>query len=699
MKKILLPIALLLIGAIAPPSTIANTRVKVGVYQNIPLTFIERSGKVKGFFTDILEYIAFKEGWEIQYLPESWPQCLENLKNGDIDLLGVIAYSEERAKYFDYTYESILAEWGQIYVHKGSDIESLLDLKGRKVAVLQNDMHYINLRNLVEQTRIRCRFIEAFEYEDVMKLVERGICDAGLVSQFYGMQHEGDYDIIKSHIILSPQKLYYATRKGQNSKLLDTLDHYLRQLKNNEQSIYHQSINKWFGVRAESSGYIKWLVVILFGTGGLFALFFSISLVLRKKVKSRTRELFITNEELRAEIEHRRQAENQRLELEAQLQRAQKMEAIGTLAGGVAHDLNNILSGLVSYPELLLMDLPQDSPFKKPILTIKESGEKAATIVQDLLTLARRGVAATEVVNLNSIITDYLQSPEFKKLESYYPNIRFETELETHLLNIMGSQVHLAKTVMNLISNASEATPYGGKILISTENRYVDTPVRGYDDVEEGDYVLLTISDTGVGISSEERERIFEPFYTKKVMGRSGTGLGMAVVWGTVKDHNGYIDVRSAEGQGTTFSLYFPVTREEIPVEKTRLSIENYKSNGENILVIDDVEEQREIAAGMLTKLGYSVAAVSSGEEAVEYMKKNSADILVLDMIMDPGMDGLDTYKKIIDFRPGQKAIIASGYSETDRVREAQRLGAGRYLKKPYTLEKIGAAIRKELDK
>ena len=385
--------------------------------------------------------------------------------------------------------------------------------------------------------------------------------------------------------------------------------------------------------------------------------------------------------------------------LEEQLQRAQKMEAIGTLAGGVAHDLNNVLSGIVSYPELLLLDIPEDSPLRTPILTIQKSGKKAADIVQDLLTLARRGVIATDVVNLNQIIDSYLKSPECENLKEFYPDAKIESDLEMNLLNIMGSPVHLSKSVMNLVNNAAEAMPDGGNIFISTQSRYIDKPLRGYDDVEEGDYVILTVSDTGMGISSEDMERIFEPFYTKKVMGRSGTGLGMAVVWGTVKDHRGYIDVQSTEGKETTFTLYFPVTRKEIGGKEEDLPMEEYMGKGESILVVDDVEEQREIASRILNKLSYSVTSVSSGEEAVDYMKDNSVDLLVLDMIMDPGIDGLETYKRVLELHPGQKAIIASGYSETDRVKEAQRLGAGKYIKKPYTLEKIGLAVKEELGK
>jgi PAS domain S-box-containing protein len=391
-------------------------------------------------------------------------------------------------------------------------------------------------------------------------------------------------------------------------------------------------------------------------------------------------------------------ADIEKKDLQAQLQRAQKMEAIGTLAGGVAHDLNNILSGIVSYPELLLMDLDEKSPLVKPILTIQKSGEKAAAIVQDLLTLARRGVAATEVVHLNSIVSEYLLSPEHEKLRMDHPNVKVTHQLDANLLNIMGSPVHLSKSVMNLVANAAEAMPEGGTITIRTENRHADTPINTFDDIGKGDYVTLTVVDTGIGMSSEDMERIFEPFYTKKSMGRSGTGLGMAVVWGTVKDHRGYIDIKSQEGKGTTIALYFPVTRKELAADLELVSLEEIKGSGESILIVDDVLEQRQIASEMLEKLGYAVATAASGEEAVNYLVDHSVDLIVLDMIMDPGIDGLETYKRILELHPGQRSVIASGYSESERVKEAQKIGAGVYIKKPYLIEKFGRAVKKELE-
>ena len=420
---------------------------------------------------------------------------------------------------------------------------------------------------------------------------------------------------------------------------------------------------------------------------------------LENRVQKRTSQLVKTNKELTQEIADRKRAEKDQRRLEIQLRKSQKMEAIGTLAGGVAHDLNNILSGIVSYPELLLMDIPEKSTLRQPLLTIQESGQKAAAIVQDLLTLARRGVSVTEVMNLNRLVEQYLNSPENHKILEYHPGVRVETHLQPKIFNILGSPVHLSKTIMNLVSNAAEAMPSGGVIRITTENLYIDHPIKGYDTVEEGDYVKLTVSDNGVGISPDDIDRIFEPFYTKKTMGRSGTGLGMAVVWGTVKDHKGYIDLHSELGEGTVFTLYFPITRKKLPAEKPDILTDKYRGKGESILIVDDVQQQREIASGMLKKLGYNVLSVPSGEEAIIYLQENTADLLVLDMIMNPGIDGLETYKKILEFHPRQKAIIASGFSESKQVKAAQKMGAGSYLKKPYSFEKIGLAVKAELAK
>ena len=398
------------------------------------------------------------------------------------------------------------------------------------------------------------------------------------------------------------------------------------------------------------------------------------------------------------DLSERTRAEQVKQQLESQLHQAQKMEALGTLAGGVAHDLNNILSALVGYPDLLLLDLPDDSPLKKPLVTIRKSGQKAADIVQDLLTLARRGVTITQTVNLNTVISEYLLSLEFKNIQAAYPKIAYDLQLQKDLLPVVGSPVHLSKTVMNLVMNAMEAIAGPGKISISTRNIHVDQPIIGFEPVREGDYVRLRIADTGAGIPAADLPRIFEPFYTKKVMGKSGTGLGMAVIWGTVKDHNGYIDLESTPGTGTRFDLYFPVSRENLNRRGENDEAASY-TGSETILVVDDIEDQRDIIEHMLTRQGYRVTTTDSGEAALELLKSQPVDLLILDMIMDPGIDGLQTFQLARQINPRQKAIISSGFSETDRVREALRLGAGTYIRKPYVLKELAKAVRRELDK
>ena len=398
------------------------------------------------------------------------------------------------------------------------------------------------------------------------------------------------------------------------------------------------------------------------------------------------------------DITERKRAEEVLRKSEEKLTRSSKMESLGLLAGGVAHDLNNILSGIVSYPELILMDLPKVSKLRKPIETMQESGHRAAAVVQDLLTVAR-GVALTMTpLNLNDEVNHYLQSPEFKKIEQHHIAVLIKRNLDRELLNINGSQSHINKVIMNLVSNASEAIVGSGHVTISTANCYLDRPLVGYDDVKIGEYATLSVSDDGPGIPAGDLERIFEPFYTKKVMGRSGTGLGLAVVWNVVQDHKGYIDVTTGEN-GTTFELYFPITREKILGKGLSLNIEDIRGNGEMILVVDDEESQREISCKMLDTLGYKTMSISSGEEAVEYLKEHTVDLIVLDMIMDPGINGRETYERVIKSHPDQKAVIISGFAETDQVKKAQKLGAGQYIKKPVTLEKIGVAIKEELAK
>lgn len=412
---------------------------------------------------------------------------------------------------------------------------------------------------------------------------------------------------------------------------------------------------------------------------------------LQNLVSLRTTELEAANDQLKHEIEERK-------EVQKRLVHAQKMEAIGTLAGGVAHDLNNILSGVVTYPDLLLLQIPKNSNFVKPLETIRDSGRRAAAIVQDLLTLARRGVKIEEEFDFQNLIVQYLGSLEFKELQKDHPDVSINFTAQGSAYFVKGSSVHLSKTIMNLISNAMEAIEGEGNIYIQLDRVHLDTQPVNFDKWRAGDYVELKVRDTGVGIASEYQERIFEPFFSHKVMGKSGTGLGMSVVWGSVEDHNGVINVDSSVGVGTTFQLLFPLVQEPIKVQGKQLEQPLQNGNGETVLVVDDSGEQRLIAADILRHLGYKAITLSSGEGAVDFLRNNSVDLLILDMFMEPGISGLETFRRIMEFKPGQKAVIASGFSKQESIEKARSLGVADFIIKPYSVERIGESLHKVLE-
>ncbi len=387
----------------------------------------------------------------------------------------------------------------------------------------------------------------------------------------------------------------------------------------------------------------------------------------------------------------------ERCVLEEQLNRDQKMKSIGMMAGGVAHDLNNILSGLINYPELILQKFPNDKALHKYVEPMKSAGLRAAEVVADLLMVARGVAAPRTISNLDHLVEDYVTSPEFHQLQSAYPDFAYKLDLASSGENISCSLIHIRKCLMNLVANGVEAMTGVGCITIATtvlEIKRMETP---YGEIGKGNYVVLSVSDTGSGITQSDLKHIFEPFYSKKEMGRSGTGLGLAVVWNILQDHNGGVNIQTGKG-GTVFTLYFPCTSKLGLTECSDDIHDIHLGDNQKILIIDDELQQRDIALELLQSLGYRAAAVSSGEEAITYLQENSVDLLLLDMvIVGSRLNGRETYERILRKTPEQKAIIISGFSESDDVKGAMQLGAGKLINKPYTKEKLAEAVYLEL--
>ncbi|MFP7756115.1 response regulator [Thermodesulfobacteriota bacterium B35] len=386
----------------------------------------------------------------------------------------------------------------------------------------------------------------------------------------------------------------------------------------------------------------------------------------------------------------------EKLQMEQRLTQARKMEAIGLMASGVAHDLNNILSGIVSYPELILMRLPPDSSLRNDLVAISAAGLRASEVVADLLTVARGTASTKKVIDFNQLVRDYLNSPEYRRQKERYPDVRLELDLADSPLPVFCSAIHLRKCLMNLVINALEAVTGSGTVTIATARISLDAALPDCQAMAPGEHVLLKVIDTGPGIDEDARRHIFEPFFSRKKLGRSGTGLGLTIVWNTVQEHRGCVTVASSD-QGTLFSVYLPMDSRLPEQDCQSLSGAELRGNGETVLVVDDEPMQRDIAAKMLTRLGYRVSSLASGEEAVARLRREKVDLLLLDMLMGSGMNGTETYGAIISFRPDQKALIISGYAEDSHVHRALQLGVSGFLRKPYTITELGLAVQRAL--
>lgn len=383
-----------------------------------------------------------------------------------------------------------------------------------------------------------------------------------------------------------------------------------------------------------------------------------------------------------------------------QLARAERLETAGSIAGHIAHDFNNLLTPLLAYPDLIKEELPEGSQAREDLKLIERTAQQIADINQQLLALSRRGHFEQHVLNLNDIVADVVTLMERSEAAK---GIAIHLNIDKNIMNVKGSGEQLLRVIQNLCQNAMEAMDNDGDLVIETRQEDVQ-PERLPLTYKPGDsltFVKVSISDTGHGIPKEIQDKIFDPFFTtKKATKQRGSGLGLSVVHSIVNDHSGFIEIESYDGSGTTFNLYFPVCPEDVDITDKELQ----RGHNETILIVDDDKLQIEVVSRILAKLGYTVISAQSGEEAVKIIADCAKsevfpDLMLLDMIMGDGINGTETFRRIREINPVQKAVILSGYAESVNVQEAQRLGAGPYIRKPVSIEKLSGIVRKELDK
>jgi len=764
--------------------------LRVGVYENKPLVFKDDEGHFSGIYIDILEYIAKKADWQLSYVEGSWQEGLERLSAGEIDILTAIAFSEDRNRIFDFTGNTLISNWAQVYVTEDSEIQSILNLRNKKVAVVRDDIYYQKIAELLNKFGISCNFIEVAEYADVFKSVHEGIADAGVLSRLFGQQYESEFELIKSNIVCCPTELRIAFPKSRMKNIINTIDDQLATLKKDRKSVYYSSLYTWIESPPQRE-FPPWLMNAMMITGVLIIMLTGGGIVLRQQVRARTRDLRASEEKFRAIFDNttdgilvvdsadrrfytgnsavctmlgytleeilqlrvedlhlskdfprvieqfERQARKEiklardipvvrkdgsvfyadinaspliysgkdcligtfrdvteRKQLEEQLLQAQKMEAVGQLAGGVAHDFNNILSAIINYCYLVKRRLDPDDPSVVEIDRVMSLADSASQITRGLLTFSRKQHYELVPVNLNHIIRDF----ESLMRKFIGEDIDAEVNLADSEPVIIADKAQIEQVLINLVTNARDAMSGGGSLDISTGIELIDESTARNIGVEKaGNFAVLKVSDTGTGMDSNTVPRIFEPFFTTKETGK-GTGLGMSIVYGIINQHKGGITVLSEPGKGTTFNIYLPEasrSAEQMKVE-TELPL---RGHGETILFAEDETMVRESILNILEEYNYRVITASNGIEAIEKFRENqnAIGLVIFDIVM-PKMNGKEALEHIRKITPDISAIFISGYSADDIHRKKALHGDAVYLSKPVMPDELLTKIREVLE-
>jgi len=390
------------------------------------------------------------------------------------------------------------------------------------------------------------------------------------------------------------------------------------------------------------------------------------------------------------DITERKRAEETKISLEAQLRQAQKMEAIGTLAGGIAHDFNNLLMAIQGNASLMLFDLDHTHEHHDRLRNIEKLVDSGSRLTAQLLGYARKGRYEVRPLDLNALVKDACETFSRAKKE-----VRINQRFEKHLATIEADAGQIEQVLMNLLVNAADAMKGGGTITIRTSNTTHEEMRGKLYNPRPGKYVLLTVSDTGIGMDEKTKERIFEPFFTTKEMGR-GTGLGLASTYGIIKGHGGFIDVESQPGTGATFYIYLPASTKK--VSKAHRSPDTIHRGKETVLLIDDEDMVLEIGRALLETMGYQVITAKDGEEALSlYKRKGSGiDLVLLDVVM-PGLSGGEVFDRLKTINPDLKCLLLSGYSIDGEATEILQRGCNGFIQKPFRLRDLSKSIREIL--
>ncbi len=688
----LVPIAALLwcAPAQAKPERPRGKIVVEGDFEFPPYSYLDGNGRPAGFAVDMLEAAAAHVDLDVQLRLVPLAAALADLEQERIDAIVGIQTSAERALSMDFSVPYAVVHHA-LFVGRESGIDSLEAAGHGDILAERGSVSEEYLTRIAHKGRI----IAVQTPVAALRLVASGKFESALLPRHVGLYLINEYGIEGVFMVDGPVTTAdygFAVRAGE--PVLRALNEGLATLKGTGE--YTEIYDRWFGAYKDGDSvpvrsilrYAAFLLIPLLLVV-LLALIWNWSL--RQQVRRATSEL-------RTELAERKRTEEERRGLEDQLRQAQKLEAIGQLAGGLAHDFNNVLVGVSGFAELVRRNgMPRDQVVDA-MEQILRATRRGSDLIKRLLAFARKGRAREVPVDINRTLSDTIALLS----HSIDRRIEIKTELDFDAPRVIGDPAQLENALLNLGLNARDAMPDGGTLTFATRRRRMsEAACRAHPDaLAPGDYVEVKVSDTGMGMSEDTVAHIFEPFFTTKEAG-VGTGLGLASVYGyVVKSHQGSIDVASAVGEGTTFTLLFPAGDSST---SERSNTDQYRALpiGEgHVLVVDDEQLIRDFTEQALKGLGYRVTTCCDGADALEWARGQDrlrdVDLVLLDVVM-PRLGGLETFRALRRKRPDLKVVLTSGFSRDNVAAECLAGGAVAFLPKPFTLEELADLVSRHV--
>ncbi|MGE4490406.1 MAG: transporter substrate-binding domain-containing protein [Kiritimatiellales bacterium] len=666
-----LSILILLIAAVAfAKQPTEQQTVRVGIYQNNPKVFQDAQGKPRGIFVDLLQAVAKAEHWTLEFVPGTWQEGLDRLTRSEIDLMPDVSFSPEREKLWTFNREPVLSDWFQIVSRRNRPVNSIIDLAGMRIAVLQNSVQQQTLAATASDADFQLNILPMPDYDTGLAMLRSGQADLMVANRYLSVTISESPDLMASPVIFHPTRLHYAAPLSGHRPMLDAIDRHLTEWKVDPKSIYYQTLKHWTGETPETviPVYIKYTAA---GIAGLILLITAAALLLRWQVQRRTVELRRRTEELETALQQLKETQDKAIQQE-------RLHALGQMASGIAHDFNNILTPVIGLADMLLLypeRISDQEVVKKNLENISQAGRDGAEIVKRMREFYRtyEPEAPRQIDPCDAVDTVIaLSRPLWAQVGD---DGRRHIDIKTHLtrgLHILAQETELREALLNLIGNALDAIPDSGTVTLTVQ--------------QEKQSVVVSVKDTGTGMTPEIEEKCLSAFYTTK--GQNGTGIGLAMVKTFCDASHARLDIETREGLGTVISMGFPLQADNIPPHQLEAGTP-CRIRPLDILIVDDEQRTLQTLETILQQNHHRITAVSEPGEALKRACAHTYDLVITDRSM-PGLSGEELARSIRSLPSAPPVILLTGTPSESAIAKQDKVYV---LLKPLDIRRLNRLL------